>query len=319
MQRVLTCDGRQWTPSKEDPVTLAGPRWVDIQAATEEEFRGLEQGFRFHPLAVEDCRHLDQRSKVEDYGDHVFIVLHSYSAPEGPASSPEALVLHELHIFLRPDLVVTVHARPLPALERVWARAVRGEKSICRGSGSIVHAVADEMVDQMYPVMDTLESDLEDLHARLLSPKPDEAIMRRILDIKQCVREMRRLTGPMREVLISLTKAPLPGLSEADLPYFRNVLDHLHEMQAHVELGREHVADVRDLYLTAQAARTNEIVKRLTVVATLGLPITAGTGFFGMNFESLPFNDDRVLYAAVVTMVVMPISMVAFLRWRRWV
>jgi magnesium transporter len=235
-------------------------------------------------------------------------------------SASRARVLpHELHIFLTPTRVVTVHAEPLQALERVWQRALRGETSTCHGPGSILHALADEMVDQMYPVMDAIDAELEDLHGALLSPKPDPRILRRILVVKQAVREMRRLIGPVREVLGILHRSALPGVTDADRPYLRNVLDHLHVMQQQVEMGREHVADVRDLYMTAQAARTNEIVKRLTVVAVLGLPVTSITGFFGMNFEGLPFASAEVFHAALAGMVVIPVVMMGFMWWRRWV
>lgn len=317
MQRALVSEGKSWQALESDGTQGPGLRWVDIQDPDDPELQLLEKGFHFHPLAVEDCRHRNQRSKVEDYGDHTFVVLHTFAA--SPVSGDVHLTLHELHVFLRADLVVTVHQHQIGAVERLWRRASQGDTSATRGPGSVLHMLADEMVDGMYPVLEQLEEQLEDLAEVVLDRRPDPALLTRILEVRKDLLEMRRLLAPLREVLNYLTKMPYLGVEERDVPYFRNVLDHVSVMGQHLELSREHVADVRDLYLSAQASRANEIVKRLTVMATLGLPMTVITSFFGMNFEALPFRQPSAFMWTIAALVGMPAALLVFLRWRRWI
>lgn len=314
MFRALHSTGHGFAPLESDPVTAHGLRWVDLEAASEAEFRLLEEGFHFHPLAVEDCRHLDQRSKIEEYGDHLFVVLHVYTRH---ASDPTQLTLHELHAFLRKDLLVTVHAEPIDAVNQVWTRAVKGDSSGCLGSAALLHNIADALVDQMIPVVEALEERVDGI-VEVLFGKPRPGNLEAILATKRAVGELRRLTSAAREVLGLLARGHFPVVGPQEALYFRNVLDHLQTMQQQIDLCREHVDDARDLHLNAQSNRTNEIVKRLSIVATMGLPITAITGFFGMNFQAMPFGDPQVFDLALVAMVVLPGAFLIFLWWRSW-
>jgi len=314
MQRSLISTGRGFRLLEDSPVTAEGLRWVDLESPTEEEFQLLEHGFKFHPLAVEDCRHLDQRSKVEEYDDHLFVVLHVYThAPQDPS----ALILHELHAFLRKGLLVTVHDEPVDAVNHVWTRALKGDASGCLGPAALYHNVADAMVDQMVPVVEALDDRVDSI-TEMLFGKPSTKHLEEILKAKRAVGELRRLTGGAREVLGLLARGQYPIVSVQEAVYFRNVLDHLHNISQQVDLARDHVTDARDLHLNAQSYRTNEIVKRLSILATLGLPLTVITGFFGMNFTMLPFDNPEVMVAALGGMVVLPSTFVLFLWWRSW-
>ncbi|MEW5851253.1 MAG: magnesium transporter CorA family protein [Myxococcota bacterium] len=315
MQRTLFSNGKIFTPQPVDFVEGQGFRWVDIQDPDEEELQALEKGFGFHPLAVEDCRHLDQRSKVEEYGTHTFVVLHVYATT---GKDPTNLRLHELHMFVAPQLLVTVHAEPMTAVELVWDRAVKGDSAGAREPGALLHRIADAMVDEMYPAVDAL-TDLADEITEEILHRAAPGQLKRLADIKRAVSLLRRLTPPAREVLNVLAHERIPGIDARDAVYFRDVLDHLSVLQQRIDTCREFVGDARDLYLAAQGARTNEVMKRLTVMATLGLPLTFLSGFFGMNFTAIPFHDPRLLYAAGAAMIGVPLGMLAFFKWRNWV
>jgi magnesium transporter len=263
---------------------------------------------------VEDCRHLDQRSKLEEYGNHTFVVMHVFSA--NPADATD-LHVSELHLFVRDGLVVTVHEQPLPVVDHVRARALKGEHNGCRSAGALLHDLLDGVVDELFPVVDNL-NDVTELLSEKVLEHPEQDSLVKLLTIKRALAEIRRRTGPSREVLAALCRGSLPGVHPEDLLYFRNVLDHLFTLAATVDSTRDMVTDSRDLYLNAQAARVNNVVKRLSVIATLGLPLTFITGFFGMNFTHMPFDQDWLMAVAFSAMGLVPLVVFLGLRFKGW-
>jgi magnesium transporter len=316
MQKNLVTDGTVWRPLEGDPLEATGLRWVDLEAPTEDELTALETRFLFHPLAVEDCRHLDQRSKLEEYGDHIFVVMHVFAADPGDAAN---LTMTELHCFVRENLLVTVHETPLKVIEAVRARALKGDRRGCRNAAAMLHEVLDSVVDDLFPVVEDLTDSTETLTEKILI-YPDPQLLGRLLELKQAFNEVRRKAGPAREVLTGLSHGGLPGVCvpDAELIYFRNVLDHLCSLAQTLDSARDAVNDARDLYLNAQAARVNHVVKRLSVIATMGLPLTFITGFFGMNFEGLPFGNNLFMAVALSSMVLVPVVVFAGLRFKGW-
>lgn len=315
MQRTLIYNGQVWQLPGEGAGGAPTVRWVDMETPGEEEFQRLEQEFRFHALAIEDCRHLDQRSKLEEYHDHLFVVLHSHVPTD---HDPTDLHLQELHIFLREGLIVTVHDERMEAVDHVWARLMRNSGHIGRTPAGVLHHLADAVVDGMFAPVERL-NDLIDQVAENVLDNPDAQLLARTMAIKRAILDIRRLNGPAREVLAALARAELPGISEHEALYFRDVLDHLQMLQQQMDVCRELVADTRDVYLSAQGNRVNQIVKRLTVMATLGLPLTFITGFFGMNFTHMPFDSQTLMYSALLGMVTLPVAMLGFFRWRHWI
>jgi magnesium transporter len=315
MQRALVSNGQSWSILTADPLSTPGLRWVDFEDATEEEFLALERVYGFHPLAVEDCRHLDQRSKLEDYTDHTFVVLHVYADATG---DPVDLKLQELHAFVRADLLVTVHKEPMLAIQQVHERALKGDVHSARTPGSVLYSLADALVDQMFPVVESLAETAERLAEEILFEIRSEQLLR-LLRIKRAIMQMRKLNGPAHEVLGTLSRMPIPGVAEQDLPYFRNVLDHLYVLAQEIDITRELIGTTRELYLSAQSARVNEVVKHLSAIATLGLPLTFITGFFGMNFAALPFDSVPLMWGAMAAMAFVPSALLGLFKWRRWI
>lgn len=314
MRRTLVFTGQGWEPSSPERDVTASLRWIDIEAPDEEDFLLLEQGFKFHPLAVEDCRHLDQRSKLEEYAGHLFVVLHALLPRDG---DPTDLRLQELHVFLAGGAMVTVHAEPMDAVGEVWSHLGRAGALVPRTPVGVLHSLADALVDSLFPPVEALNALIDDVAERVID-EPDAGLLARTMAIKRAVLDVRRLLGPAREVLAALARAEFPGVTGQDALYFRDVLDHLQMLQQQIDTCRELVADTRDVYLNAQGNRVNQIVKRLTVMATLGLPLTFFTGFFGMNFTHLPFGSVAVMAAALAGMVAVPAGMLAFFRWKDW-
>lgn len=296
---------------------LDRPRWVDIEAQTPEEIAWLGSSFGFHPLALEDCLHLDQRPKLEEYPNSIFVVIHSFSAT--PAH-PTSIERHELHAFLGKDLLVTVHADPLPAIDRVRTLLEGDATLLSRGTDLLLYLICDKVVDGHLPVLDAIHDAIEDLEERVLTGDgaPRE-LLQQILDFRRTLVDLRRRVAPTREVFVSLARPEFGRVSERAAFYFRDVQDHLQRTTDSIDAGRELLAGVLDGYRSQVANRTTDLMKRLTLFSALLLPLTLITGFFGMNFTGIPYDRPPTLHAAIAAMILLPAATVALFRFLRWI
>lgn len=287
-------------------------RWLDIQAQTPEEIAWLGTTFYFHPLALEDCLHLGQRPKLETYPEALFVVLHTFSW-EG--DDPCDLDLHEIHFFVTGDTLVSVHADAMPQVESVLARA-RDPRVLGRGPMSLLHLVCDALVDAEAPVLTAIHETIDDLE-ELALVSLDPRLLERVFRIKKAILQLRRTLDPAREVYLQLARHGEER--EKSALYFRDVLDHALRNAAQLEAARERVNDTLGAYHSMATYQTNKVIKRLAVFSAVFLPLTFITGFFGMNFAHLPFDNDPLLVGAMVSMVVLPVAMVLWFHFSRWV
>ena len=252
--------------------------WVELRDPSQEDVARAGELFGLHPLAIEDTQHFGQLPKLDDYPGSVLLVF--YGAHENDAGLPEPA---EIHIYITAQAVLTVRRCDLPGLDdacrRVREREVKtSEEALYR----VLHALAESFIAPLR----TLENELDELEDRALDD-PDPQMRQRLLAIKHSLLRVRQVVDPQRDVLASRRDVieSLPGFTD-DMAhdYLRDVHDHLARTTQQVESVRELVANALDLYLSTVSNRLNEVMKRLTVVATIFLPLTFVTGFFGMNF-----------------------------------
>lgn len=292
-----------------------GTRWIDIEGQTPEEIAWLGATFGFHPLALEDCLHLNQRAKFEDYPSSLFLVLHTFVAR---GEDPCALERRELHAFLTEDLLVTVHEEPLAELDQVLSRLRRVPDPLNHRPDLLLHHVCDAVVDAQFPVIEQIRETLDTLENEVLE-RAEPHLLQRAFNVREALVQLRRGLSPERDVLLQLTKGVDKRVSERTSLYFRDVHDHALRNADAVEAARDALKDVMSAYHSAAANRTSEIVKRLTLFSAIFLPLTFVTGFFGMNFEHLPFGNDGLLVAALLSMLLLPAAMVAWFWLSRWI
>lgn len=294
-------------PPEED----GGVRWIDLQAQDETALALLGERFGFHPLTLEDCAQFDQRAKVEEYGNYLFIVTHAVTCPS--ERTPEVQIL-ELHAFLGPRYVITVHQEPLPALDAVWKRVAGDPQLLARGADFLYYLVADGQADLAFPLLDRLADDIEELEDRVVD-RPRRADLSHIFALKRSLVTMRKVLSPQRDVFGLLAKRGGTMVSEKTSLYFRDTYDHLVRITESIEAGRDLLGNALDAYLTMISNRTNEIMKRLTILSSIFMPLTFVTGFFGQNFTHLPFSSDALMWTMVAACIVVPTAMVLwFLR-----
>jgi magnesium transporter len=251
--------------------------WLDLFRPTEQELGLLRDLFRFHPLAVEDSEHFGQRPKLEDFDDFVFLVVYGWSPDE------DGLV--EVHCFVSRRFLVTVHRDEAPALAELRRRYERDDGRFPQGA-RLLHEIIDALVDGFFPVLEQLGERL-DLIEEDMFTDPKRHHLEDIFRMKRRLVRLRRVVAPQRDLIgrIAGGTAELPGMTADAERYFRDVYDHLVRLNEAIDGDRELMNAAIDAYMSTASNRLNVTMKQLAVIATIFLPLTFVTGFFGQNFD----------------------------------
>jgi len=296
------------------PLSGEGLRWIDLTDQDAESLAVLSNRFGFHPLTIEDCLHFDQRPKLESYESYLFLVIQGFQIDWDQIDAADAL---ELHLFIGHDYLVTVHARPLPALDAIWHRLTHDGRLAGGRPAHLCYLIADAMIDSYFPLLDEVLTRLDDLEDRVLA-QHDGVRLSEILNFKRMLINLRKVLSPQRDVLGLLSKHGEGYIDKRVLLYFRDVHDHTLRLHETVESARELLGNVRDAHLWNASQRTNEIMKRLTLISAVFLPLTFITGFFGQNFIGLPFDSSHWMNLMLLTCITVPVGMLAYFVRSKW-
>lgn len=286
---------------------LSHIKWFDVADPASPELDKLAQQFGLHELQVEDCRHRPQRPKTEEHDHYIFTVLkHIHDAAE--------LEFDDIDLFLGSDFLISVRNADAVVVENVRARAAEEKTDRL---DRLFYMIVDQIVDGYQPVLDKLADEISEIEDVVLE-QPDPETLARIFALKRKLIEFRRVAGGMREVVNALIRRE-KGLLGDDLdPYFRDVYDHIIRTVDMIETYRDLLSGSLDIYLSAVANRTNEVMKVLTIWGTVALPLVIITGFFGMNLKlpwaSNPYGTDY----AVALMAVSTLSILIYFKIKRW-
>lgn len=286
--------------------------WLDLEAATPEEMAWLGRRFRFHPLALEDCTHFDQRPKIEEYSNHVFLVVHGLC----PGADKD-LGIYELHAFLTKNLVVTVHDAPIDAITTYRSRLSGDRKLLPMQEDFVLHRILDRSMDANPAALERIEEELETIEDEI-AHQFHPSHLERIATFRRQLGQVRRMMIPLREIYSSFAKGEYEEITEASRMYYRDVHDHCVRIIDSVDDLRERLHAVQDAYQALAAQRTNDTMRRLTVFSALFLPLTFVTGFFGMNFEAIPWSHGGLFKVTMAIVLVVPVALVFWFRKNRW-
>ncbi|QJC52195.1 magnesium/cobalt transporter CorA [Paenibacillus albicereus] len=289
-----------------DPVWF----WADIGEPDEAETRLLDEYFHFHPLAIEDCLHLLQRPKVDHYDDVHFFVLH--------ALEPETLRVQEVNLFLGPNFAVTFHFAACTEIDEAWRAAHVHPKHPRSGHLAAAHTVMDRLVDRYFPSVYELEDQLLDADPGS-GGYSDRTGIDQVFEIRSKLLRLRKTIVPMRDLLYRLTTIEaIPGLKEYRA-FFHDIYDHLLKQAETLEACRDMTADMRDSYMSYSSNRMNGIMKTLTVITTIFMPLTFLAGIYGMNFVRMPELQWRYGYFGVLAgMGLIAAGMFAWFKRKGW-
>lgn len=294
-----------------------GQLWLDIDSRRDEEWALLSDLFGFHPLAVEDTRSPNCRVKLEEYDGYLFVVVRGIRfAMETP--EPYDIDTRNLYLFIGTHFLVTVHADRSGSIRTVAERIEAGPEMLARGVDYLAHVVVDTLVDYYFPLLDQIDDFIDDLEHDILV-RGDGLLMGKIFDLKRSLLKLRRHLAPMREVMITLANRPTAYLKPEMQIYFRDVYDHVVRQVESIETYRELLTGAMETHLSMLSNRMNEIMKALSVIATVVLPPTLVASIYGMNFEWMPgLHSPFGFWIAVVAMIGISLGFLMYLWRKRW-
>jgi magnesium transporter len=257
-------------------------RWVVCVDPTPDEVEELARAFHIHPLAVEDIQTRNQRPKLDRYGDQLFVVLFA-AVRQGDSAHVR---LSEVHVLVGPDYLVTVTDEEIPVISDLATLCGRRDDILASGPGRLFYRLCDAVIDSYFPVLDELNAAIDDLETAIIE-RADQKTIRDIFEIKRELAVMRRVLGPQRDLIQGLAGPHGPLLGEEAQLYLRDVYDHAVRIVEQLDAYRDVVSGALDVYLSSVSNRLGEQTKRLSIVATIFLPLTFLTGFFGQNFGFL--------------------------------
>lgn len=288
--------------------------WADVSDPTSTDFEELAEEFGFHHLSIDDCRNEHQRPKVEEYAGYYFIVLYEAELVDGG----KRLELRELNIFLGKNYLVTVHSRPIRALEtakRLWHEWL--DRSDL-GSGVVAYLLIDAIVDDYLPLLDVLSDHMDDLEDSIFGEWRSEVI-EEIFLVKKKLLYLRRAVTPLRDVFNTLLRREQPIFPRDTHLYFQDVYDHLIRVADTIDTLRDMLSSTMDAYLSVSGNRMNKIMKRLTSISTILMSVTLIAGIYGMNFVFMPELRWRYGYVGALTsMVGVGVALYVYLKKVDW-
>lgn len=293
-----------------------GVLWVDFERPTPEETNLLADEFQFHPVAVQACREVTSQPLIHTYGDYLFMVMHAVDMQESMADVGTL----EVDIFWGKHFVLTYHTDAIHSITDFRTNRSTGAAVVLsRGVDFFVHAVVDRMVDNFTAALDRIGVRLEELEIRIFR-KPSDTILRELLDLRTTVGYLARIALSERDVVGRIVRGEFTQLTKQALAYWYEAYDHLVRMVQMIEAHRDLINTVRDTYMSVITHRTNEILKVMTIIATVFMPVTFIASIYGMNFKNMPEIAWRHGYAFTWgLMAVVTIGMLWFFRRKRWI
>jgi magnesium transporter len=250
--------------------------WIDIHEPTTQDFDVLRDVFGFHPLALEDSEHFGQRAKLDDYDDFVFLVVYG--------AVPDVDRLVEVHCFYSERFLITVHRDDAPAFTEVRARYAK-RKAPINNPPLVLYRIVDTLADSFFPILAELDDRIDELENQTFLRASDDQLQE-IFAMKRLLVGMRKAVAPERDMFASLLGgvSELPGMTADDEHYFRDIYDHLIRISDLIDSYRDLLTSSMDVFLSTVSNRLNVVMKQLAIIATIFLPLTFITGFFGQNF-----------------------------------
>lgn len=287
-------------------------RWYHLEEPESPLLDRLAQEFGFHELEIEDCRHQRHTAKLEEYENHIFVIANTLHFV------PDTLGVWfgELAVFVGQDFLVTVHLGPTRSVKEALARLKAVPKM--QRPDRLLYVLLDNMVDRYLPVLDEMGDRIDSIEDEI-HKSPTPKTLEEIFALRRGLTEFRRVVGSMREMVNSVMRQRAPYFRADMNAYWRDLYDHVIRGLNMIENYRDLLASVLEVYLTSMANRTNEVVKVLTIYATIVLPMVVITSYFGMNFQHLPLQDwPYGVHIVNGLMIALTVGLLIFFRKRRW-
>ena len=324
MLKALRCDTHDHTfhyittidqikDAKNDPDAII---WLDLLNPTEQDLTKIAEGFKLHPLSIEDASREHQRPKIEEYENYYFVVFYTVNHDE----KKQDLAICEIDMFLGTDYLITVHHQPIHDLEEAEQRWTRNAKQLEWGIGILLYSLLDTIVDRYFPIVDSLVDQAEELEDGLFSgAKPDTRFTQQLLELRKQFLALRRIATPERDVLNVLTNRDTPIFDERATVYFRDVYDHITRLADTIDLYRDQLATIMDANLSIVSNDLNKVMRTLTVASIILMVDSLIAGIYGMNFVNIPeLKLQYGYFAALMLMAGLSILLTLLFKRLKW-
>jgi magnesium transporter len=272
--------------------------WVGLKDATQDELLQMQEEFGLHALAIEDAQRRNQRPKIEEYDDSLFVVVQTADYVDGEVR------IGEVDIFVGPNYVLSSRTHCEADFLSVRARAEHEPHLLAQGPAFVMYALMDAVVDRYFPVISALEKELDTIEARIFGESSRRANIEHLYELKGKVMELRHAVAPLMESVGKLYGGRVPALAANTQEYFRDVHDHLYRIGASIDTMRDTISTAIQVNLSLVAIDENEINKRLAAWAAIFAAATAFAGIWGMNFEVMPELHWKYGYPAAIAVMV---------------
>lgn len=287
------------------------PLWIDIIAPTKNDTNFLKKHFNFHRLALEDTIQSIQRSKIDDYGSFYFISMHAINYKNN------RLTVQEIDFFLGKNFVITVHNDSMDCVDTI-RKEIMNNGIMQKGPDFLMYVMMDVVVDNLFPVMDSLHERLEKVENEVFKD-PGKNTTNHLFNLRRNIVTIRKYISPQREVLNILTRGDAKYIHNFTVPYLRDVYDHIYRVGENIDLARDAILSAFESYRSTIQQRTNEIMKMLTVISVIVLPMSLVAGIYGMNFKAMPELAWQYGYPfALITMFLIAVIMVLYFKKKEW-
>jgi magnesium transporter len=286
--RAWISDGREArmaSPAEaiEGAIRGTASAWIDLDCEDEASARAVLEPLHVHPLVLEDMVSQINRPKVDNYGAYLYLAVHSARWDE------DRPTLREIDTVIGERFLVTYHDGSTRSIAAAHAALPRRPELLAPSPSHLLHFVLDVLVDHYLPIMDRVAEEIDELEERIFD-ESNVLAHGRILRLKRGMSALRRIVGPQRDTLLALTRDEFRPIPAEMRPYLRDVYDRLARVNDLLDSFRDEVASLLDLQVSTASHRLNEVIKRLTVIATVGLPLTVVTSYYGMNFDFVEYH-----------------------------
>ncbi|MFH1127681.1 MAG: magnesium/cobalt transporter CorA [archaeon] len=305
-------DVEECFPFKEKPTVT----WINIDGIHETDIIGKTgKHFGLHPLVIEDIASIGQRPKMEDFEDYLYIVLKMLSYDE----KNNEINAEQISLILGSNFVISFQERAGDIFDPIRERIGSGKGRIRKsGADYLAYALMDAIVDQYFVILETLGERIEDMEEELVT-NPTPETLKAIHNMKREMIFLRKSIWPLREVVSGLERGESPLIQKSTAIYLRDVYDHTIQVIDTVETFRDMVSGMLDIYLSSLSNKMNEVMKVLTIIATIFIPLTFLAGVYGMNFEYMPELHVWWAYPLLwLMMIAVAVSMLFYFKKRRW-
>lgn len=294
-----------------------GVAWIDIEGVHEvDKLAAIGEAFGLHPLVMEDIANTDQRPKMEDYGEYIYVVMQMLCIDEGK----NEIIADQVSIILGKNFVLSFQEGELDVFEPLRGRIKTAKGRVRKmGAGYLAYSLIDAIVDSYFLILEKFGDKIDTLEDELIG-SPSPTTLRKIHTFKRDMFYLRRSIWPLRELVAGLDRSESGLLGDYLHPYIRDIHDHAIYLIDAVETFRDMLSGMLDIYLSSINNRMNEVMKVLTMIATLFMPLTFIAGIYGMNFEYMPELRWKIGYPMILTvMSVIVIFMFLYFKKKKWV